>query len=385
MLSLGRAIAPMREHLSYRVIHDRCLALRDRIYASANFQSRAAAFWPTRVIARRRAYDLFDLCAGFVYSQVLASCVELDIFNRLLEKPLDLQSLSRHCGLSVEATARLVDAAVALRLLERRSEGRYGLGTLGASVAGNPGLARLIAHHRHLYADLVDPVSVLRRSGQPTELGKYWAYAAAGQPSELSSEDVASYSALMASSQPIVADEVLDAYPLGDRRCLLDVGGGEGAFLGEAGSRFPKLQLMLFDLPAVAERATAELRKRGLANRSQVFSGDFFRDALPKGADVISLIRIALDHDDQKVLTLLRAARAALDEGGVLLIAEPLPHVGHEPIASAYFGFYLMAMGHGRVRTREEFSELLMQAGFKNVNVRKGRRVLQTGIVIATA
>ena len=32
-------------------------------------------------------------------------------------------------------------------------------------------------------------------------------------------------------SQPLVADEVLDAYDLHGHRCLLDVGGGQGRFL----------------------------------------------------------------------------------------------------------------------------------------------------------
>ncbi len=385
MVSFGRVVAPLREHFSALALGDRWLAWRDRIYADTGFQRGAASFWPTRLIARRRARDLFDICAGFVYSQVLAACVELGIFDLLLEKPLDLQSLARHCALSTEATTRLVEAAVSLRLLETRSNGKYGLGPLGASVAQNPGLAGMIAHHRHLYADLIDPVSLLRRSGQPTELGKYWPYAATAQPRDLSSEDVASYSALMTASQPIVADEVLDAYPLNGFRCLLDVGGGEGAFLAEVAKRFPQLQLMLFDLPAVAERARAELSTRGLSRRCQIFGGDFFSDALPKGADVISLIRIALDHDDQKVLTLLRAARAALSEGGVVLIAEPLPRLGHAPIASAYFGFYLMAMGRGRVRSREKFTALLTQAGFKDVQFHQGRRLLQTGVITASA
>ncbi|MFA5955558.1 methyltransferase [Hyphomicrobium sp.] len=385
MVSFGRVVAPLREHFSALALGDRWFAWRDRIYADPGFQRGAASFWPTRFIARRRARDLFDICAGFVYSQVLAACVELGIFDLLLEKPLDLQSLARHGALSTEATTRLVEAAVSLRLLEKRSNGKYGLGPLGASVAQNPGLARMIAHHRHLYADLIDPVSLLRRSGQSTELGKYWPYAAAARPSDLSSEDVASYSALMTASQPIVADEVLDAYPLNSFRCLLDVGGGEGAFLAEVSRRFPKLELMLFDLPAVAERARAELSTRGLSRCCQIFGGDFFSDALPKGADVISLIRIALDHDDKKVLTLLRAARAALSEGGVVLIAEPLPCVGHAPIASAYFGFYLMAMGRGRVRSREKFTAILTQAGFKDVHFHQGRRLLQTGVITASA
>ena len=57
----------------------------------------------------------------------------------------------------------------------------------------------------------------------------------------------------MTASQPLVADEILDAYPLSRHRCLLDVGGGEGAFVTRAAERTPALRCILFDLPAVAD------------------------------------------------------------------------------------------------------------------------------------
>jgi len=40
----------------------------------------------------------------------------------------------------------------------------------------------------------------------------------------------------MSASQPLVAQEVLDAYPLHGHRCLLDVGGGRGASWWRPGS-----------------------------------------------------------------------------------------------------------------------------------------------------
>jgi demethylspheroidene O-methyltransferase len=61
------------------------------------------------------------------------------------------------------------------------------------------------------------------------------------------------------SNKPLFAQEVLASYPIHQHRCLLDVGGGEGVFLAAAATRAPALRLMLFDLPAVAERARARL------------------------------------------------------------------------------------------------------------------------------
>ncbi|MFG5407507.1 methyltransferase dimerization domain-containing protein [Piscinibacter sakaiensis] len=65
----------------------------------------------TRWIARRRARELFDLVAGFVYSQVLLACVQLRLFERLQDGPLDADALAPRLGLAPDAVRRLCDAA----------------------------------------------------------------------------------------------------------------------------------------------------------------------------------------------------------------------------------------------------------------------------------
>jgi hypothetical protein len=73
----------------------------------------------------------------------------------------------------------------------------------------------------------------------------------------------------------IIAQEVLDSYPIHRHRCLLDVGGGEGVFLAAAATRALALRLMLLDLPAVAERARARLANAGLLERASIYGGNF--------------------------------------------------------------------------------------------------------------
>jgi demethylspheroidene O-methyltransferase len=367
-------------------LFDRLLGIRDRLLASPGFQRKAASFPLTRPIARRRARALFDLCAGFVYSQVLLACVRLRLFDILAEGPQTLPALSVRLSLSPEATARLVWAAVSLRLAARRGKDRFGLGDLGATMVGNPGIAAMVEHHALLYGDLQDPVALLRGESPNTELSRYWPYAAAEQPSTIDPDRVAEYSALMSASQRLIADEVLDAYPLDRHECLLDVGGGEGTFLVAAAARAPRLGLVLFDLPAVAGRAEARLAAAGLADRARVVGGDFFKDPLPVGADIVSLIRVVHDHDDAWALTLLSAVRRALAPGGTLLLAEPMAGVrGAEPIGDAYFGFYLLAMGSGRARTPGELETLLRTAGFGRIRRIPTRLPLQTGVMTARA
>ena len=367
---------------------DRCLAVRDGLLASPRFRRWAAVFPLTRPVARRRTRALFDLCAGFVYSQVLHACVRLRLFEILAEGPQSSAALSRRLGLSRDATERLLAAAASLRLAARRGKGRYGLGPLGAAMVENPGVAAMVEHHAMLYADLRDPVGLLRGERGETELGRYWPYAGAERPGGLTAGQVAAYSALMAASQPLVAAEVLDAYPeLRRHRRLLDVGGGEGAFLTAAAERAPDLGLVLFDLPAVAERAKVRFAAAGLAGRAEVVGGSFLSDPLPLGADVVSLVRVVHDHDDDAALAILRAARRVLpDDGGVLLLAEPMSGTpGAEPTGDAYFGFYLLAMGRGRPRTPAELEGLLRAAGFGRTRLVPTSTPLLTRLIVAHA
>jgi demethylspheroidene O-methyltransferase len=361
---------------------DRLYARRDALLASERFRTWAATFPLTRGIARRRAAALFDLVSGFVYSQVLLACVRLRVFEILRDGPRSLESLADELALGTDAAIRLLDAAVALRLLSRRGA-RYALGPLGASLVGNPAVLSMIEHHDAFYADMRDPVALLRRGTGDGALAAFWGYNASARPQALDAAQVAAYSTLMSASQPLVAGEVLDAYPLQRRRCLLDVGGGEGTFLVAAGQRAPDLRLMLFDLPAVAERARARLAEHGLAGRASVHGGSFKDDPLPSGADVVSLVRVLHDHDDDTVRTILRAVRRVLPADGELLIAEPMAGLpGVAPMADAYFGFYLMAMGRGRARSPARLGELLHECGFERGRLLPTRQPIQTALLV---
>jgi demethylspheroidene O-methyltransferase len=372
-------------HISPRLsLRDRLLTLRDSVLAHPGFQRFAGTFALTRPIARRRAGALFDLCAGFVYSQILLACVRLKLFEYLAEGPVSAADLSSLLSLSVDSTTLLLDAATSLKLAQRRSGNRYGLGSLGAALIGNPGVIAMIEHHAMLYGDLRDPVALLRGETGPGELASYWPYAKAGKPAALGHDAIAPYTALMSASQPMIAQQVLYSYSFRDHRCLLDVGGGDGAFLSAVAASSPKLRCVLFDLPAVADEASKRFRSEGLSSRAVAIGGSFLTGRLPEGADIVSLIRVIHDHDDADVMALLDAIRRVLPENGTLLIAEPMCGTrGTEAIGDAYFAFYLLAMGSGRPRTSERLQEMLRAAGFSDIALHPTSMPLLTSIMTA--
>ncbi|MBX9794635.1 MAG: methyltransferase domain-containing protein [Burkholderiaceae bacterium] len=363
---------------------DRWCAWRDGLVGTRRFRRWAAGFPLTRPIARKRARGLFDLVAGFVYSQVLLACVRLRLFDMLAEAPQTLSSLAPRLGLSEDAAQRLLMAAVSLDLLELRSRGRFGLGPLGAPLVGDAAVTSMVEHHAELYVDLADPVALLRGEARTSALAQYWPYAAYDAPGALQADRVTPYSALMSASQTLVSDEVLDAYSFEHHRRLLDVGGGEGTFLSAVAARAPHLKLVLFDLPAVAERARIKFAEQGLTDRATVAGGSFFSDPLPTGCDVISLVRVIFDHDDARALQILKAVRRALPDGGTLLLTEPMSGTrGAEAMGDAYFGFYLLAMGKGRSRSADQLTELLKAAGFGEVRLLRNPMPLQTQLIVA--
>jgi demethylspheroidene O-methyltransferase len=363
-------------------LKDRFYARRIALIGSRAFQKRAARLPIAKTIARQDGEALFDLVAGFVHSQVLMAFVQFDLPHHLANQPRTLADLSSRTGIAEPRLERLAQAASALGLMTRKSDGRYALGRLGAALPGIPGLQQMIRHHDVLYRDLSDPVAFFR-DGTDTELANFWPYVF-GAGGDLDPDIAATYSELMADSQTLVAEEALAHLDLSQTRTLLDVGGGTGVFLTAAAHANPHLNLQLFDLPAVVDPATARFEREGLAARATITGGSFRTDALPMGADTISLIRVLYDHADETVAALLAKIHATLPSGGRLIVSEPMSG-GARPnrAGDAYFGIYCMAMQTGRARSAAEIANHMEAAGFADITPVKTSRPFVTGVVHA--
>ncbi len=285
----------------------RWLAWRNGILSSPKFQRFALRFPLTRPIARRRARALFDLVAGFTYSQILAACVQTRLLERLRDGPHDAAAIAardRLAGRGCRTTVARGGGAGTGRT-DRRAVDAWAAGRgVARQCAGSPRWWRIITCFTPTLpirwrccgagaagAQLSAPLALCRVGGRGRRRG-----------------DVAAYSALMAASQPLVAEQIIAAYPFLAHRRMLDVGGGQGVFVAAVAAAVPRLELGLFDLPAVVARARSKL-ERG----RQCSAEAFWPIRLPTGFDLITLVRVLHDHDDGPALGLAaaRPCRAA--------------------------------------------------------------------------
>ena len=346
------------------------LRFRNRLLADPNFLAFAQRFPLTRHIARARSRDLFNLLAGFSYSQVLYACVSLRILEHVGQAGISPAQLALKIGITETKTDVLVRAAVALDILGW-TKGQLVLGPHGAALLGQPWIMRFVEHHKYFYRDLEDPVALLKGQSVEGGLRSYWTY-------EDGESDKQAYSELMAASQEAVSQQILNAYNFKKHKNILDVGGGSGAFLRAVGRENPHLALHLFDLQGVVSLAGENSKPPKLF----LHSGDFRRDPIPQGMDLISLVRVVHDHDDDVILETLRNIRKVCSTDTTLLIAEPFAgNAANAAVTDAYFNLYFTAMGQGRTRSPKDIAELAAKAGFGRPKVWATNLPLITGLM----
>jgi 16S rRNA G1207 methylase RsmC len=104
-------------------------------------------------------------------------------------------------------------------------------------------------------------------------------------------------------------------------RHVVDVGGGEGAFLSELLKRNTHMTGTILDLPRAVAAARRMACREHLDGRMDAVAGNFFHQ-VPSGADAYILASILHDWPDEAAVRILRACRAAMPSNGSLLLIE---------------------------------------------------------------
>ena len=149
---------------------------------------------------------------------------------------------------------------------------------------------------------------------------------------------------------------------------VVDVGGGDGAFLAGLLARHTSITGTLLDLPHVVANAPAVLDRAGVTDRCTILPGSFF-DPLPADADAYILKRVLYDWSDDRAAPLLTGLRTAMRPDSSLILMDPVIEEGDAFDVGKIYDLLSLAMLAGKARTEREVGELLAVHGFEVVQV----------------
>ena len=174
-----------------------------------------------------------------------------------------------------------------------------------------------------------------------------------------------------ASQQAVTRREVrtlIPAYDWASFGTIVDVGGGNGAFLAALLAAFPSVTGTVFDQPHVVAGAGPVLAEHGVTDRCQAAGGSYLESA-PAGADAYVMKRIMYSMQEQEALRALRTVRAAMRDDSKMLIIEPVLVPGNAFEWGKLYDLLLLTMSGGGGRSHEQMEQLLRQAGLELVRV----------------
>jgi len=172
------------------------------------------------------------------------------------------------------------------------------------------------------------------------------------------------FSAAMSDFGRGVSQAVVQAYDFSNVGTIVDVGGGHGTLLSAILRGNAHLKGILFDLPHVADGARGLMASAGIADRCEIHGGDFFAE-VPAGGDVYILSWIIHDWDRGRAVSILKRCRQAMPTTGRLLLVEAVIPPGNEPHAGKIMDFVMLTALGGQERTKEQYEDLLQEAGFR--------------------
>jgi predicted O-methyltransferase YrrM len=308
----------------------------------------------------RSTEGLLALARGFQESRVLLTGAELDLFTLLSKEGLAAAEIARRLGADPRALAIVLDALVAMELLEKR-EGRYRTAPEAAALSSDApdSVLPMLLHSAalwHRWSELTRKVG-----GTPL-------------PERPPAESLRAFIGAMHVVASPQADRIAAAAGIGGARRLLDVGGGPGTYTIAFLRAEPALSATLFDRPAVVEIARERIARAGLSGRTAFVAGDFETDELPGGHDFAWISAIIHQNDPAQNDALFSRILRALVPGGRLVVRDHVMEPGRTaPRAGALFAVnMLVGTAGGGTYTFDEIAAGLGRAGFGRIRLLAG-------------
>lgn len=265
---------------------------------------------------RRNQIRVLETAEGFFHSSVLFALLKLDIFGRLEGGTDRLDALADELGARPETLARLLNAAVALGMLESGDGCTYRASPTFRSVlspsADDHYLGNWILNLDYFREALAELDQAVLRSAPTVDPSGHL-----GTDAEHTRE----FTLAMHNYASLRGKELARFLDTTGARSLLDLGCGPGTYAFSLGERNPELALHLLDLPGVLEVARRDVRSRyELRNEVRYHPQDALTEEIEGTYDIVLVSNTLHMLGEEGSRELLKRLHRTVAPGGSLVI-----------------------------------------------------------------
>ncbi len=307
---------------------------------------------------------VWDAIRGLSRFAALAAMAELNCAEHLASGPMDVPELAKACDAHELSLARVLRELETVGVVRAVAPGTYELTEEGQTLRdGVPGsmrsALRTAAENGYWYA--MGNLAQTVKDGRSAFIARFGPLYGYFQEHPEAARLFNEYMAIRAA--PLEA-ALATTYDFTGVKTFVDVAGGTGHLLAAVLDRHPAMRGVLFDIAHVVENARESLSARGLSDRCEFESGDFF-ESVPAGGDLYLLASVIHNWNDEASLRILANVRKAAPRHARVLLLEMVlpddatPHIGKD------LDMRMLAVTDGGMeRTLSEHTRLLGEAGF---------------------
>ncbi len=314
------------------------------------------------------------IAASFQESRILLSGFELDIFTHISKSGSTSNQIADNLLLDPHACDRLMNALASLGFLTKQNDIYFNTEDSFTFLSKkSPDYLGGLMHTNHLWNTWSSLTKVVKTgvAAHPAEInerGDNWLVA---------------FITAMHDRAKKQAPEQIAGIDLAGIKSVLDVGGGSGAFSMEFVRRDPQITAAVFDLPNVVPITQKFIEQEGFSGKIKTFEGDYTKDDLPSGFDLVFLSAIIHSNSLITNADLVKKCYKALKRNGKIVIQDWIMNDERIlPVSGAIFAInMLVGTSEGDTFTESEVNEILMDAGFTHIS----RKEFESGISQVTA
>ena len=296
-----------------------------------------------------------ELSRAFQGSRVFLTAYELDLFSAVGDDKKTSQAIAGIIDADPRGTDRLLNALCAMGLIIKSGDKYANSAVAGRFlVKGKPEYQTGIMHTVHLWDSWSTLTNAVRDGGLVI------------QRSVEERDDVwfKSFIAAMHSRAVGEASGLVSKIDLSGVYRVLDVGGGSGAYSIAFVRAKEDVQATVFDLPNVLPLTEGYIKEAGLENRINTVSGDYNKDDLGNGYDLVFLSAIIHSNSPQQNQSLFHKVSKAMETGGRIIVSDFIMNDNRfEPTFGAFFALNMLVnTQQGDTYTESEIREWMTAA-----------------------